>query len=652
MKSIHIAAATLNQIPLDWEGNFSRAVDAIHAAKKAGVELLCLPELALTGYGCEDAFHSSEVVDVALALLVELKRETVGLVVSVGLPIRYLGGLYNAVAVLVDGEIAGIIAKQNLAGDGVHYEPRWFKPWPAGQVARFMVAGAEVLVGDLVFDVGGIRFGFEICEDAWSANRPGATLVEQGVDLILNPSASHFAFEKYEVRKRFVLEGSRAFGVAYVYSNLLGNEAGRMVYDGGCLIASEGVLVGEGARFGFKDVELLQAKVDVDALRMIRSKTVSAKPVSVDLDRVVAVEFNWNYAGTKSLRLDGPMVSLSKEEEFGRCLALALFDYMRKTFSQGYVLSLSGGADSSAVAVLVKLMFDYAVEDLGLTGFCERLGYLKLDGMSPVEIRRKLLVCVYQGTRNSSAVTLNAAKAVANGVGAAFLEWVVDGLVAGYSQMVGDSLGLDLNWKEHDIPLQNIQARARAPGIWMLANLKGGILVSTSNRSEAAVGYATMDGDTSGGLSPIAGIDKAFLLHWLVWCEGQDGFAFLNDVNVQQPTAELRPSESGQTDEADLMPYQILDAIERLAIRDKLMPKSVFNMMQMEYPDVSVKQMFEWVERFFTLWSRNQWKRERYAPSFHLDDTNLDPKSWCRFPIISGGFRVELSELKRSLFKV
>ena len=94
------------------------------------------------------------------------------------------------------------------------------------------------------------------------------------------------------------------------------------------------------------------------------------------------------------------------------------------------------------------------------------------------------------------------------------------------------------------------------------------------------------------------------------------------------------------------MPYEVLDAIERAAIRDKRSPVEVFQLLRGEYPQYDVKQLGIWIERFFLLWSRNQWKRERYAPSFHLDDENLDPKTWCRFPILSGGFETELAELK------
>ena len=163
-----------------------------------------------------------------------------------------------------------------------------------------------------------------------------------------------------------------------------------------------------------------------------------------------------------------------------------------------------------------------------------------------------------------------------------------------------------------------------------------------------------MDGDTSGGLSPIAGIDKAFLRQWLKWLEkhgpeGHDPLPALAAINAQQPTAELRPPDQEQTDEGDLMPYDLLDAIERAAIRDKKSPLEVFRLMESRFPDYSLRQLGSWIRRFFVLWCRNQWKRERYAPSFHVDDENLDPKTWCRFPILSGGFQRELGELAEYL---
>ncbi len=173
------------------------------------------------------------------------------------------------------------------------------------------------------------------------------------------------------------------------------------------------------------------------------------------------------------------------------------------------------------------------------------------------------------------------------------------------------------------------------------------LLLATSNRSEVALGYATMDGDTSGGLSPLAGIDKDFLRHWLRWLE--KSIPALKLVNQQSPTAELRPAAMTQTDEADLMPYSVLNRIEQAAIRDRQTPSEIFYLLKQEYEE---QQLITWIERFFTLWSRNQWKRERFAPCFHLDEQNLDPKTWCRFPILSGGYKKELEDMKERFIKL
>lgn len=659
MKLIKVAAAVLNQTPLAWDENRDHILQAVRLARDEGVSVLCLPEMAIPGYGCQDAFFSPSVQARCLDVLVdEILPATRGMIVCVGLPLLFRNSLFNAVCLVVDGAIAGFVCKRFLAGDGVHYEPRWFKPWERGYRSHVEVRGKRYPVGDLSFDVGGVGVGFEICEDAWVAMRPGSTMAGRGIDVILNPSASHFAFDKLEVRKRFVVEGSRAFGVAYVYANLVGNDAGRIVYDGGALIARTGEMLAMGPRFGYRDVELTSAVVDVDQIRMKQSWTHSFRPQLDDRSgELVRATYEWPEIGpapTTAVPVATWEASKHRrEEEFTRAVCLSLFDYMRRSRSRGFVISLSGGADSAACACLVALMCRFAVDALGLDGFKRRLSYVPgiEDVTCPQDAVGRLLLCVYQGTRNSSSTTRDAARAVAEGIGAQFMDLDVDDLVKGYTELIQTAVGRELTWDQDDIALQNIQARVRGPGIWMLANIRGALLVSTSNRSEAAVGYATMDGDTCGGISPIAGIDKAFLRRWLRWVEtegpeGHGALVELHAVNVQQPTAELRPSEREQTDEGDLMPYPLLDAIEEAAIRDKHDPTETFRLMRARHPEIEPRQLATWVERFYQLWCRNQWKRERYAPSFHVDDTNLDPKTWCRFPILSSGYARELAELR------
>lgn len=653
MKRIRLAACILNQTPLDWEGNTSRILEAVKAAREQQVGVLCLPELCITGYGCEDMFLSPNTWKIAWEMLLKIVPETQGMVVTLGLPLYVTNGVYNVVCVVADGQIVGFVPKQHLAGDGLHYEPRWFRAWPGETISEYYHGDDAWPIGDLIFEVDGVRMGFEICEDAWVAGRPGNRMAECGVDIILNPSASHFAFGKHETRKRFVLEGSRAFGVSYIYANLVGNEAGRAVYDGGALIASAGELIASGPRFGFDEVGITVADIDVELTRSGRASIYSMPTdVSSDVhDRIAKI--GGRLATPESLfEATNEAPPEAEHDEFTQAVALALFDYMRKSYSSGFIVSMSGGADSSAVACLIRCMAERATQDLGLDGIKNRLGYL--SSISEVEtvdeLMSVLFTGVYQATRNSSETTRAAAEGVTKAVGGTYHELDVDKIVDNYTTTIETAIGRPLSWEQDDITLQNIQARSRSPSIWMFANLKNALLLSTSNRSEAAVGYATMDGDTSGGLSPVAGIDKAFLRNWLRIMETEGTgrclpVPTLQLVNKQQPTAELRPSECEQTDEGDLMPYPILDEIEGMAIGDKLSPKEVLSCLQESQTDVSRDQLVEWVRRFFRLWCRNQWKRERYAPSFHVDDKNLDPRTWCRFPILSGGFAYELRDL-------
>jgi NAD+ synthase (glutamine-hydrolysing) len=688
MECIGVGGVALNQTPLDWNGNRDRILLGLDLAREAGLAVVCFPELAVSGYGCEDAFLAPGIARTALDVLFEIAPASRGLVAAVGLPVWFESGVYDCVCLLVDGRPAGLVAKRHLAGEGIHYEPRWFRPWPDGRRERFRAGGVDIPLGDLRFDCGGVRIGFEICEDAWVAARPGATLADRGVDLILNPSASHFAFGKESIRERLVTEGSRAFGAAYVYTNLLGNEAGRAVYDGSVLVAVGGRIVAAGRRFAFEDVALTGTAVDLDLVRLAQvrlgqSQAAEAEhpPRRTGADEVEeCLQLDYSLPPCPSRlavgrRRDawehGPFV---KEEEFTRAVSLGLFDYARKSRSRGFVVSTSGGADSSAVACLVAMAVRLAAADRGVAETRACLG-LDAPGVSPDPsattglgpamampsgsagdpLRAAVtdaLVCVYQSTENSGPVTRAAARGLAAALGATYHEFDVQSQVVGYRVLVEKAIGRPLDWSRDDIALQNVQARARSPGAWMLANVLGGLLLSTSNRSEAAVGYATMDGDTSGGIAPVAGIDKAFLRRWLEWCgrtgpQGLGPIAALAAVYAQEPTAELRPSSAGQTDEADLMPYDVLDAAERAAIRDKRMPLETWRQLVDLFPGYDPARLAFWTERFYRLWSRNQWKRERYAPSFHLDDENLDPRSWCRFPILSGGYERELADLRR-----
>jgi NAD+ synthase (glutamine-hydrolysing) len=656
MKRLLSAAATLNQTPLDWDGNRDNILGAIADARAQGATLLCTPELGITGYGAEDAFLWPATCRLALEVLGELLPHTRGMIVAVGLPVEVDGAIYNGAALLVDGDLIGVALKRHLAGTGVHYEPRWFKGWPAGTSAAVEIFKERIPVGDLLFEVGGLRLGFEICEDAWIEPRPARGFCQQGAEVILSPSASHFSFRKFSQRRALVGDLVSECGPNYIYCNLLGNEAGRAIYDGDAFIACRGPqgaeVLASTSRFSFASRQLAFAQI-----------AWSGRPLTEAVRDVPIVRTPFEYPELKGTLLgqnaginDG---ELSREVALGRVLSLGLFDYLRKSHSRGFVVSLSGGADSGATAILVWLMLILSENELGRRGALERLLQAVPEGLlgEEVEIRsicRYFLLTIYQGTKNSSEVTRTAARELAHQLGAEHHEVDIEAITESYRSLTEETIGRELSWARDDIALQNIQARVRAPGVWMLANLRGALLLSTSNRSEAAVGYATMDGDTAGGLCPLGGVGKAYLRKWLIFME-KEGFtesgplSVLRLINDQQPTAELRPPERAQTDEGDLMPYELLDAIERLSIVSRKSPREVYFQLGLLFPGYSAEELLVWLRRFYRLFPQNQWKRERLAPSFHVDDASLDPKTWCRFPILSGGFQRELDELEREL---
>ncbi len=167
--------------------------------------------------------------------------------------------------------------------------------------------------------------------------------------------------------------------------------------------------------------------------------------------------------------------------------------------------------------------------------------------------------------------------------------------------------------------------------------------------SEAAVGYATMDGDTAGCVAPIAGLPKVYIHQYLSWVArtGPIGVGPTEEMYAvveQQPTAELRPASYLQTDEDDLMPYWLLHKIETMVVKNRYIPVEIYQELKatIEYDN---NALIHAIAKFFRLFSRNQWKRERYALSFHMDDHNLDPRTWCRTPILTGGYEEELEEL-------
>ncbi|MCS6896313.1 MAG: NAD(+) synthase [Bacteroidia bacterium] len=604
---MRIGAASLRTTPLDWEGNRARIEQVLTEARLHGVEIVVFPELALSGYECGDFFWHPWTADAAWKSLQLLLPSTAGMVVAVGLPLDIHGKLYNAAAILSDGEIVGFALKRHLPYDSVFYEPRWFQPAPK---RRLIEPKSQKPAGHaLPFLWGEFILTVEICEDAWQPRRP---LTFHRTHIALSLNASPFEMEKTVRRHRLAAESSYRYKCLYAYANLLGNEAGKLLYDGDSVISWGGEIITAAERFSYDDGKLIWADVPEEELRTaIRKSRLPLPSDPIPISRKSTTQTLKAAKDKPSSLAPRP----SRWAELTEAIAMGLWDYLWKSRSRGFVISLSGGLDSAACAFLAKYALNKAKQTLPSEVYQARLSYM--GGADPQ------VHTFYQATAQSSRETYERAKALAEALQLPLHRWDIQPIVESYEAMVEAWLGRALSWTEDDIARQNLQARVRVPGLWMAANLLGALLITTSNRSELSVGYSTMDGDSSGGLAPIAGVAKADLREWALWAAETFNLPPLREIAQATPTAELRPG--GQADEEDLMPYPLLNTMEIHLVQKYLSPTS----LKMRFPEQQ-----DMVEKFLRLFRISQWKRERTAPGFHVDGHDMDPRSAARFPIL------------------
>ncbi len=670
----HLAAASLNQTVGDWEGNERRIREAIAEARRVGAKLLLLPEMCIPGYSLGDRLLRVGTIERSWERMVRLLDATDGLAVAVGLPVQYEGVLYNAMALLADRKVVGLVAKENLATGDVQYENRYFLPWSHGRLVDHRGPdGMSVALGTQMFQLPDLgRVAFEICEDGWKGLRPGSTYALAGAEILLNPSASWFTVGKHRLRRRLVAQVSQQDHCVYVYTSLLGCDATRLIFDGSLFLAVDGRIEVEGRRFVFgRDWELIHRVVDLREIRHVRMEEGSWRDQSS--------RASWGAYGKSPglVRLEGdfstrgvapppppywvppepghpdPSLRYLEAEAFGGraigerdlnhlelelALSLALRDYTRKSGIRNCCLALSGGRDSAMVALLVRQMHRYSRPDLDAEGLRGLVG--------------ERFLCAYLATENSGHKTHDAALAVARELGATFFDGNVQPALTAAHDVTEAMTGEPLSWTNprHDLTLQNIQARVRGMLIWTIANLHNALLLVTSNKSEAAVGYTTMDGDSSGGLAPIADVPKSLIKLYLDWAADFHGLRSLQMIKAMEASAELRPQGSEQTDEADLMPFPVLDQIMHAFVQLALDPVDILRRL---WPtmcpryDHDLARFAADIRKFVKLFCIAQWKRERIAISFRVTAFDLDPKTGFRFPPVQAPFTEELAEMDR-----
>ena len=388
----NVATCNLNQWVLDFKGNRERILRSINEAKKRGCTYRIGPELEVPGYSCEDHFYELDTLKFAWMSFEKIVKESPdGILCDVGMPVLHTGVRYNCriFYLKTDGKakILLIRPKMWLADDGNYRESRWFTAWSKEKMGQPLESypisefsadfrkevleenHGDIPVGIAILQMKDATLAAETCEELFTPESPNIMFGLEGVDIITNGSGSHWQMGKYNYRHELIRSATKRNGGVYMYSNLLGCEGNRVVFDGNGMIYMNGDLMNIGEHLSYKDVEVVSSRVNLDSVRTYRASIVSRSLQAAEkaflLPRV-DVSLYLTDRNT-SVNYDMPMAVPTippPEEELAAGTARYLWDYLTRSGAGGFFLPLSGGVDSSSTAMIVYYMCDKIVNKL------------------------------------------------------------------------------------------------------------------------------------------------------------------------------------------------------------------------------------------------------------------------------------------------
>jgi NAD+ synthase (glutamine-hydrolysing) len=561
-ESVHLrlALAQINATVGDVEGNAELISDAIGRAREAGAQLVVLPELCVSGYPPEDLLLRADFLDSVSAALESLANEVSDIVAVVGFPERaehaddpppdpmidpLAPPAHNSMAVLADGEIAAVYRKIHLPNYGVFDERRYFEP---GETPALI-------------ELDGVLVGLTICEDIWVPGIPESEEAAAGAQLIVNSSASPYNRGKGAAREEMIATRARTHGATFALCNAVGGQD-ELVFDGrSVVVAPNGETLARATEF---EPELLVADLLLGAADG-PGDSASGVPV------VARLRSDADAGGEAEARLAAPLER--EEPEVYAALTLGLRDYTEKNGFETVVIALSGGIDSALVAQLA------------------------VDALGPDRVR-----LVVMPSPHSSEETQADARAIAANLGAELIEIPIAGAMRAYEQALAEKF----EGTEPGLAEENIQARIRGNLVMALSNKFGWLVLTTGNKSEMSVGYATLYGDMAGGFAVIKDVFKLLVYRLVRWRNESAGRELVPaSVLERPPSAELRAE---QLDEDSLPPYETLDRIlEGYVERDE----GIETLVAQGLPRDTVEEVVRLVDRA-------EYKRRQAPPGIRI----------------------------------
>lgn len=544
--SLRIAMCQINPTVGDLKGNRVKIKEYIDMAVSSHADIICFPELALTGYPPEDLVLKPHFVRENMEIIEDLSKEIGDAVTVCGFIDRDEDRIYNAAAVMYGGKICGVYHKRLLPNYGVFDEKRYFKP------------GGE----PIVFQYGPLKFGVNICEDIWFREGPTRLQAMASATLIININASPYQEGKIKMREEVVTAQAKESAVFVSYTNLVGGQD-ELVFDGGSMLVDKGGnIIARAAQF---KEEILFADIPLSSL--VKEESQKKKGWSHRIIEISEKMIHREKTPVESQSID----YLGPEEEIYSALILGLKDYMRKNNFNAAVIGLSGGIDSSIVCTIA----------------CDAIGRENVTG-------------VFMPSRYTSVESGEDVYGLAKNLGIKLYEIPIDSIFSSYLHT------LDPYFKglKEDITEENIQARIRGNIIMALSNKFGWLVLTTGNKSEMSVGYATLYGDMAGGFAVIKDVPKT-MVYKLARYRNKKAEVIPERVLTKDPSAELKPN---QKDTDTLPPYEILDSILKAYIEEN---KSLEDIIEMGIDRKTAQRVISMVDG-------SEYKRRQSPPGIKI----------------------------------
>ena len=557
---IRIALAQINSTVGDLSGNTAKICSYIDKAKDLDVDLIAFPELAITGYPPEDLVFRNEFVQENMKCSSEVSHNTQGITAIFGF-VELDNKLYNSAAVASEGKLKGTHKKIFLPNYGVFDEERYFE---SGNTCP-------------VFTINGTKVGVNVCEDIWYPVGPTSVQRAAGAELIININGSPFHAGKRQDRESMLIERASAHGLFIAYVNQVGGQD-ELVFDGSSVVIDpEGKIISRGEPF---EEDLVICDIDTAPLRQAREANTQeffAEGLE-DIGKPVHRYISDEIPQPKKPFLERAIHPVSSIEEVRKALVIGTRDYVNKSGFQKVLIALSGGIDSSLVAAIAA----------------EALGPDNVIGVS-------------MPSQFSSVGSETDAKDLAKNIGIRIESIPIREIVASMELALRDQF----HGTEWGVAEENIQSRIRGNLIMAMSNKFGWMVLTTGNKSEMAVGYATIYGDMAGGFSVIKDVPKLMVYDLCKHINGTSSSVVIpQSVMDKPPSAELRPD---QKDTDSLPNYDILDPIlEAYVERDSSFREIVADGFESET-----------VANILTLVDRNEYKRRQSPPGVKITPRNF-----------------------------